>query len=96
MTCINAQADFYDNRRRRRCLFRILHARGAIPHEMRHARCRATPALTSKEEELAWSRRICPSRIHRINYLVLVRFFPTFARHSLSLKIKDKLWLVRA
>ena len=35
-------------RRRRRSLFRIVHARGAIPNEVGPARCRATPALSSR------------------------------------------------
>ena len=29
-------------------LFRIVHARGAIPNDVGPARCRATPALTSQ------------------------------------------------
>ena len=55
LTCINAQADSYDNR-------------------MRQARCRATSASTSQEEELTWSRRRSPSRIHRMNYISLGSF----------------------
>ena len=35
--------------RRRRSLFRIVHARGAIPNEVGQTRCRATPALTSQQ-----------------------------------------------
>ena len=34
--------------RRRRSLIRIVHARGAIPHEMGPTRCRAMPALTNQ------------------------------------------------
>ena len=34
--------------RRRRSLFRIVYARGAIPNEMGPTHCRATPALTNQ------------------------------------------------
>ena len=38
-------------RRRRRSLFRIAHARGAIPIEVGPTRCRATPALNQSADE---------------------------------------------
>ena len=37
--------------RRRRNLFRIVHARGAIPNEMGPTHCRGKPALINQEEE---------------------------------------------
>jgi len=36
-------------RRKRRSLFRIVHAREAIPNEVGPTRCRATPALGGEE-----------------------------------------------
>jgi hypothetical protein len=42
----------FRRRRRRRSLFRIIHARGAIPNEMGPTRCRATPALNQSADEI--------------------------------------------
>jgi hypothetical protein len=49
-------------RRRRRSLFRIVHARGAIPNEVGPTRSRATPALNQLADEALtpasqWRRR---------------------------------------
>jgi hypothetical protein len=41
-------AIFWRRRRRRRSLFRIVHARGAIRNEVGPARCRATPTSTNR------------------------------------------------
>ena len=48
---------------RRRSLIRIVHARGAIPHEVGPARCRATPEECTTSDNwrsqlaVAWRRR---------------------------------------
>jgi hypothetical protein len=43
--------------RRRRSLFRIVHAWGAIPNEMGLAHCCATPALTNQPRRRRRRRR---------------------------------------